>query len=123
VVGCRTSHKKTRLISKIKNDEQFNTARRFFCFWCAMVQQFPVLIVNPLMRHSPIILACIALALILLSPSVAMASETCFAAQSYWIGFRDYWFGFFKSQNNMVFAILGIGALCIFIITRGKWKK
>ncbi len=38
-------------------------------------------------------------------------------------GFVDFWTGAFKKQNGVVMLALGVGAIGIFIITRGKWKK
>lgn len=58
----------------------------------------------------------------------AMPSDTCgepalLAAGSYWQGFVDFWIGGLKKQNGIVLAAVGIGAVCLFIITRGKWTK
>jgi len=55
-------------------------------------------------------------------PALASAAERM-SNQGYWIGFRDYWFGMVKKQDNMVVVVVLVGLLCIFIITRGKWKK
>lgn len=55
------------------------------------------------------------------------AAEPLFAAKSsirkYWDGFKDYWGGAFKNQSAVTMVVLGTGALALFIITRGKWKK
>ena len=29
----------------------------------------------------------------------------------------------FQKQNGVVMGVLGVGAVSLFIITRGKWKK
>jgi hypothetical protein len=42
---------------------------------------------------------------------------------TYWDGFLEHWTGVFQKQNGVVMAALLIGAVCLFIITRGKWKK
>ncbi|MBN9121251.1 MAG: hypothetical protein J0I06_19220 [Planctomycetes bacterium] len=44
-------------------------------------------------------------------------------AASYWNGFIEHWSGVFQKQNGIVMAALLVGAVCLFIITRGKWKK
>ena len=31
--------------------------------------------------------------------------------------------GVFQKQNGVVLVVLGVGAVALFIITRGKWKK
>jgi hypothetical protein len=41
----------------------------------------------------------------------------------YWTAFYDHWAGVFQQQNGVVMLTLGIGLVCLFIITRGKWKK
>lgn len=37
--------------------------------------------------------------------------------------FYDHWAGVFKQQNSIVMMALLLGAVSIFIITRGKWRK
>lgn len=44
-------------------------------------------------------------------------------AMSYWDGFIEHWSGVFQKQNGVVMAALLVGAVCLFIITRGKWRK
>lgn len=44
-------------------------------------------------------------------------------ASAYWQGFIDHWRGTLKKQNGIVLATLGVGAISLFIITRGKWQK
>jgi hypothetical protein len=41
----------------------------------------------------------------------------------YWSEFVDHWLGQLKHQNGVVLFALGVGAVSLFIITRGKWKK
>jgi hypothetical protein len=41
----------------------------------------------------------------------------------YWSSFVDHWAGYFGQQNGVIMAALGLGALSLLIITRGKWKK
>ena len=38
-------------------------------------------------------------------------------------GFIDHWTGVFQKQNGIVMLALVVGAVCLFIITRGKWRK
>ena len=46
-----------------------------------------------------------------------------FAEQSYYTGFIDHWKTSFGKQNTIVVGVLLVGALGIFIITRGKRLK
>jgi hypothetical protein len=59
--------------------------------------------------------ALAAVALLVLAPPPAHAG--------FWYGFKRYWTDYFGQQNGVVMTALVIGALSIFIITRGKWKK
>jgi hypothetical protein len=45
------------------------------------------------------------------------------AAQRYWRDFKEFWGGAFANQSAVVMITLGFGAIAMFIITRGKWKK
>jgi hypothetical protein len=56
-----------------------------------------------------------------LGDSTGSGSPALFA--NYWTGFVDHWSGVFKKQNGIVLGTLLVGAVCLFIITRGKWKK
>ena len=60
-----------------------------------------------------------------LTPALALAAPgggtPLFAG--YWGEFLDHWGGMFQKQNGVVMGALVLGALCLFIITRGKWKK
>jgi hypothetical protein len=51
------------------------------------------------------------------------SAETAPLLGSYKDGFIEYWSGVFKKQNGIVMGTLLVGALCLFIITRGKWRK
>jgi hypothetical protein len=44
-------------------------------------------------------------------------------ASAYWDGFKEHWGGMLKKQNGVVMVALGVGAVSLFIITRGKWLK
>jgi hypothetical protein len=46
-----------------------------------------------------------------------------FAEQSYMSGFVDHWKSTIGKQNTIVVGVLFVGALGIFIITRGKKLK
>lgn len=41
----------------------------------------------------------------------------------YWGEFVDHWSGKLRQQNGVVMFALGVGAVGLFIITRGKWLK
>lgn len=60
------------------------------------------------------------IALILVAGPAAAAA---FAEQSYYSGFVDHWKTSFGKQNTIVVGVLLVGALGIFIITRGKRIK
>jgi len=42
---------------------------------------------------------------------------------SYFDDFVEHWLGKLKQQNAVVLIALGVGAVGLFIITRGKWIK
>jgi hypothetical protein len=66
------------------------------------------------------------LALLMFAPPRATAAPppaAVFARESYWSGFVDFWTSRIKQQNGIVMVALGVGAVSLFIITRGKWKK
>ena len=67
----------------------------------------------------------LSLAVVALVPAAAVAADPAavFAAQGYWSGFVDFWAGSLQKQNGVVLTALGVGALSLFIITRGKWIK
>ena len=54
-------------------------------------------------------------------PLVGAPAATTFA--SYWHGFIDHWSEAFKKQSGVIMIALGLGAVSLFIITRGKWRK
>ncbi len=72
-------------------------------------------------------LLVLALAVGTAAPAFASAGAPLFAAKSsvrkYWDGFKEYWGGAFKNQSAVTMVVLGTGAIALFIITRGKWKK
>jgi hypothetical protein len=73
-------------------------------------------------------LAALAAAALLLCPSPASAADaspTLFAGTfgGYWQGFIEFWAGLLKKQNGIVMVALLVGAVSLFIITRGKWRK
>ena len=67
--------------------------------------------------------AVVAVAVLLVSAGVASAAGGPVVGASYWAGFTDFWAGAFKKQGGIVWLTLGVGAVCVFILTRGKWKK
>jgi hypothetical protein len=60
-----------------------------------------------------------------LSTGTARATEpsTTPLVANYWDGFIKHWTGVFQQQNGIVMGTLVVGAVCLFIITRGKWRK
>jgi hypothetical protein len=71
-------------------------------------------------------LAVLATLAVLLSPAPASAADgtpALFAFSAYWDGFVEFWGGMLKKQNGIVMFALGVGAVSLFIITRGKWQK
>jgi hypothetical protein len=57
-----------------------------------------------------------AVASVLSSPAPA-------AASSYWSGFKKFWGEYLADSNGVVTTALVVGAISLFIITRGKWVK
>jgi hypothetical protein len=72
---------------------------------------------RPLALFPAVVLALLALA------TPAAASDSGPLVASYWAGFIEHWTGVFQKQNGIVMLALVVGALCLFIITRGKWRK
>lgn len=62
--------------------------------------------------------AVLAAGLLLLVPSPALAGGS-----SYWAGFKRYWGNFFGEVSGVVLVALIVGAVSLFIITRGKWGR
>ncbi len=52
----------------------------------------------------------------------ASAAETPLIA-GYWTDFYDHWVRVFQQQNGVVMGTLAFGVVCLFVITRGKWRK
>ncbi len=61
-----------------------------------------------------------------LSAGPAAAADPAPAAPlfgGYASSFVDHWVEYFRKQNGIVMLALGVGAVSLFIITRGKWLK
>jgi hypothetical protein len=65
----------------------------------------------------------LALGLLLLLPAAAPAAGPGVFAARYWDGFVEYWTEHFQKQNGVVMGVVALGAVALFIITRGKWRK
>lgn len=65
----------------------------------------------------------LALAVTVVTPSPVAAASGGPVFAGYWAEFIDHWFGYFSKQKGVVLIALGVGAVSLFIITRGKWKK
>jgi hypothetical protein len=74
--------------------------------------------------RSLVLFSLVTLAAVFTAGPVAAAEPgTPVFAASYWEGFIEHWSGVFQKQNGVVMAALIVGAVCLFIITRGKWRK
>jgi len=73
------------------------------------------------LRLLPLFLIATVALLALAGPVAAADSAPLFAG--YWQGFVEHWTDALQKQNGIVLLALGVGAVCLFIITRGKWKK
>jgi len=60
--------------------------------------------------------ALLAAGLLLLAPRPAFAG-------GYWYGFKSFWLSFVRDTDGVVITALVVGAIGLFIITRGKWLK
>lgn len=69
------------------------------------------------------LLLALSMLLLTAAPSFAAAATRPNAAQRYWRDFKEFWGEAFASQSGVVLVALGVGAVAMFIITRGKWKK
>ena len=69
------------------------------------------------------VLAALALALAAAGPVAAADPGAAPLVAGYWANFIDHWRGVFQQQNGVIMGTLLVGAVCLFIITRGKWKK
>lgn len=58
---------------------------------------------------------------LLLLAAPAPAADALYGA--YWTNFKQFWVGAVQKQNGVIMALLGFGAVCLFIITRSKAKK
>jgi hypothetical protein len=70
-----------------------------------------------------VLLALLVVVSAVLTPSPAAASVGNPVFAGYWSDFVDHWFGYFSKQQGVVLVALGVGAVSLLIITRGKWKK
>jgi len=79
------------------------------------------------MTHRIFGLLLLAVLAVVLSAGPVAAGETVSSSApllaSYWNGFVEHWMGVFQKQNGIVMLTLVVGAACLFIITRGKWRK
>ena len=74
---------------------------------------------RPELRH--LLFAAFALLALALPVSASDSATPLFGG--YWSSFLEHWGGYFKKQNGVIMAALGLGVVSLFIITRGKWKK
>jgi len=70
----------------------------------------------------PLFVAALAVLAFALPASAADAPSSA-PLLGYWSAFIEHWGNYFKKQNGVIMAALGLGAVSLFIITRGKWKK
>jgi hypothetical protein len=63
------------------------------------------------------------LLLFLASPALAAGPGGAAVFGDYWDKFLAHWKGVFQQQNGIVMGVLCVGAVALFIITRGKWQK
>ncbi|MDY3554965.1 hypothetical protein R5W24_004097 [Gemmata sp. JC717] len=75
------------------------------------------------MSTRPILPFALAAGAALTAALPAGAAEPGALVAGYGTEFYEYWTGLLKQQNGVVMAALGFGAVCLFIITRGKWRK
>jgi hypothetical protein len=67
-----------------------------------------------------------ALIVVLAAAPAAVAAPPAFDppfGAGYWSGFVAFWGDWFKNRNAVLFTVLIVGAVAIFIITRGKKFK
>jgi hypothetical protein len=68
--------------------------------------------------------AALALALVAaLAAPAAAAPPGLFAKASYFSQFKEYWTGLFRQSSGVTLIALATGAVALYIITRGKWRK
>jgi hypothetical protein len=51
------------------------------------------------------------------------APAPALAGSGYWQGFKKFWSDYLFQTDGIVLTVLIIGAVSLFIITRGKWQK
>ena len=73
----------------------------------------------PILRR---LAAGLLLALVTATPAAA-ADRPGPVFGAYWSDFFEHWGAALKKQNGVILFALGVGAVSLFIITRGKWKK
>jgi hypothetical protein len=73
------------------------------------------------LRLSTFALAAFLVALLATPAAAATGDRAVFG--SYWSSFVEYWERAIMRQNGIVMLVLGLGAVALFIITRGKWRK
>ena len=73
------------------------------------------------LRSHAFVLAVLLVALLATPASAATGDRAVFG--SYWSSFVEYWESAIMRQNGIVMLVLGLGAVALFIITRGKWRK
>lgn len=67
--------------------------------------------------------AVVALVLVAAPAGAADGSPLTPVFGGYWSGFVDHWGKALMKQNGIIMVVLGVGAVALFIITRGKWLK
>jgi type IV secretory pathway VirB2 component (pilin) len=70
----------------------------------------------------------LSLSLLATQPTPAIASSGPLFARSsglnrYWENFQEFWLGSFRNSSAVALTVIGVGAVAMFIITRGKWQK
>ena len=68
-------------------------------------------------------LAVLVLPLVAASATDLAPTLSANAIGGFWEGFRNYWTRLFGSASGAVLVAVSLGALGLFIITRGKWIK
>lgn len=59
----------------------------------------------------------------LAGPAAAAGPAALYARTGYLTKFAEYWSGLFKNSNGITLIVLAVGAVALYIITRGKWRK
>ena len=68
-------------------------------------------------------LLCSGAAAVAAEPGAGPLLAAEFSFRGYWHGFVEFWLGGLKKQEGVVLVALGVAAVTLFIITRGKWRK